>query len=61
VGERACPFNSFYWAFIHRHLQSLAGNPRVVMMVRTWDCMQDSRRDDLLAQAEQYQADLNNL
>lgn len=61
VGERACPFNSFYWAFINRHRQSLAGNPRVAMMVRAWDRMQDSKRDDLLAQAEQYQTVLNNL
>ena len=61
VRERACPFNSFYWAFIHRHRQSLAGNPRVAMMVRAWDRMQDSKRDDLLAQAEQYQTVLNNL
>jgi hypothetical protein len=30
-------------------------------MVRTWDRMQDSKRDDLLAQAEQYQTVLNNL
>ena len=61
LGERACPFNSFYWAFIHNHRQSLAGNPRVAMMVRTWDRMQAHKRDDLLVQAEQYRSDLNNL
>jgi len=61
VGERACPFNSFYWAFIDRHRQSLAGNPRVAMMVRTWDRMQASKRDDLLAQAEHYRVQLNAL
>ena len=60
-GDRACPFNSFYWAFIHRHRQSLAGNPRVAMMVRTWDRMQPRKRDDLLAQAEQYRAAINEL
>ena len=31
------------------------------MMVRTWDRMQARRRDELLAQAEQYQAVLNTL
>ena len=61
VGEQACPFNSFYWAFIHNHRQSLAGNPRIAMMVRTWDRMQTQKRDDLLAQAEQYRSALNNL
>jgi deoxyribodipyrimidine photolyase-related protein len=61
TGERACPFNSFYWAFIHCHRQSLAGNPRVAMMVRTWDRMQPRKRDDLLAQARQYRAAINAL
>ena len=61
VGECACPFNSLYWAFIHRHRQSLAENPRVSMMVRTWDRMQTRKREDLLAQAEQYRAVLNTI
>ncbi|MEJ2641190.1 MAG: hypothetical protein P8010_16610 [Desulfosarcinaceae bacterium] len=47
VGERACPFNSLYRVFIHRHRQSLAENPRVAMMVRNWDRMPAPRRDDL--------------
>lgn len=61
VGKRACPLNSFYWAFIHRHRQSLVSNPRVAMMVRTWDRMQTRKRDDLLVQAERYRAALNEL
>jgi deoxyribodipyrimidine photolyase-related protein len=61
LGEKACPFNSFYWAFIHRHRQSLAKNPRVAMMVRTWDRMQAGKREDLLGQADQYRAALNDL
>ena len=31
------------------------------MMVQTWDRMKAHKRDDLLAQAEQYRFDLNNL
>ena len=61
VGTRACPFNSFYWAFVHRHRQTLAGNPRVAMMVRTWDRMSAGKRDALLAQADHYRAALNTL
>jgi deoxyribodipyrimidine photolyase-related protein len=61
TGDRACPFNSFYWAFIHRHRQKLAKNPRVAMMFRTWDRMKDDKQRELLTQAENYQAALNAL
>jgi deoxyribodipyrimidine photolyase-related protein len=29
VGEDACPFTAGYWAFLHRHREVLAGNPRM--------------------------------
>jgi deoxyribodipyrimidine photolyase-related protein len=61
TGDRSCPFNSFYWAFLHRHRQKLANNPRVAMMFRTWDRMKDDKQQDLLTQAETYQAALNVL
>jgi deoxyribodipyrimidine photolyase-related protein len=61
TGDRSCPFNSLYWAFIHRHRQKLAGNPRVAMMVRTWNRMKDQKRQELLTQAATYQAELNAL
>jgi deoxyribodipyrimidine photolyase-related protein len=61
TGDRACPFNSFYWAFLHRHRQQLAKNPRVAMMFRTWDRMKDDKQRELLTQAENYQAALNAL
>ena len=61
TGDRSCPFNSFYWAFLHRHRQKLANNPRVGMMYRTWDRMKDDKQQDLLTQAETYRAALNAL
>ena len=61
TGEGACPFNSLYWDFLHRHRPQLEKNPRVGMMYRTWDRMTDAARSDLLAQAAAYRADLNNL
>jgi deoxyribodipyrimidine photolyase-related protein len=61
TGERACPFNSLYWDFLHRHRSRLKKNPRVGMMYRTWDRMADASRRDLLAQAAAYRADLNSL
>ncbi len=57
-GERACPFNSLYWAFFDRHRDKLSKNPRVAMMYRTWDRFSDEKKSEILAQAESY---LNNL
>ncbi len=61
TGERACPFNSLYWAFLHRHRDRLAGNPRVGMMYRTWDRMTEAAQRDLLNQAEVYTVALDTL
>lgn len=37
TGPRACPFNALYWDFIARNRESLAGNPRMAQMVRTFE------------------------
>jgi len=37
VGDDACPLNSLYWHFMHRHRDSLATNPRIGMVYRNWD------------------------
>lgn len=58
VGDRACPFNSLYWHFCDRHRDQLENNPRIAMMVRTWDRMQPENREQLLQQATIY---LNNI
>ena len=60
-GERACPFNSFYWSFFNRHRDRLQKNPRVGMMYRTWDRMKEVDRNGILKQADIYRKDLNLL
>jgi deoxyribodipyrimidine photolyase-related protein len=60
-GERACPFNSFYWAFFDRHRRRLQKNPRVAMMYRTWDRMQEMEKKQVLKQADVYRKDVNLL
>jgi deoxyribodipyrimidine photolyase-related protein len=60
-GEGACPFNSLYWDFYARHREKLASNPRIGMMIRTWDRMASAEQKRILKQAEDYRADLNRL
>jgi deoxyribodipyrimidine photolyase-related protein len=52
VGDRACPFNSLYWAFLHKHHAKLSGNPRMAQMYRTWDKMTPDKQKALLQKAE---------
>lgn len=60
-GSKACPFNCFYWAFFERHRERLRRNPRVAMMYRTWDRMQEKEKKRVLRQAETYRKDMNLL
>ncbi len=58
-GPDACPFNPLYWAFLARHRDKLAANPRMAQMYRTWDRLSDERRHLTLASAEAFLADLD--
>jgi len=57
TGEKACPFNPLYWHFMDRHRERLENNPRIGMVYRTWDKMDEERREDMLARAEEILAD----
>lgn len=54
VGDRACPFNSLYWHFYHRHEATLRSNPRIGMMYTIWHKMKPEAQTALLAQAQWY-------
>ncbi|MFD8804130.1 hypothetical protein ACFVZ6_00925, partial [Streptomyces sp. NPDC059597] len=41
TGERACPFTTGYWSFVHRHRAVLAGNPRTARAVQGLDRLGD--------------------
>ena len=60
-GHMACPFNSLYWAFFERHRQRLLKNPRVGMMYRVWDRIEEKEKKQILKQAEEYRKDVNFL
>ncbi|MEE4545605.1 cryptochrome/photolyase family protein [Streptomyces sp. V4-01] len=49
VGERACPYSTGYWAFLHRHREELAGNHRMARAVQGLDRLKDL--PELLEQA----------
>lgn len=54
AGDHACPFNSLYWHFHHRHRTLLEKNPRIGMVYRTLDRMEADELKITLHEAEQY-------
>jgi deoxyribodipyrimidine photolyase-related protein len=59
-GSDACPFNALYWAFLVRHRDKLASNPRMAQMYRTWDKLAEPRRNLTLESAETFLAGLDH-
>ena len=53
-GEKACPFNYLYWAFLIRQEQRLSGNPRMAMPYRTLAGWASERKAALLAEADDF-------
>ena len=44
TGETACPFNYLYWDFVTRHRDTLSNNPRMGMVYRTYDKMDEAKK-----------------
>ena len=61
TGEGACPYNSLYWHFIHRHSELLRQNPRMGLILGGWRKRDDADRVAVLNWAEHLLADLNSL
>ncbi|HAI74834.1 MAG TPA: cryptochrome/photolyase family protein [Microscillaceae bacterium] len=61
VGEKACPFNSLYWAFYEQHRDKLARNSRNALVYKNLDKLSETEKAAVLAQAEHYLANLDRL
>ncbi len=59
TGEDACPFNLLYWHFLDRHRDRFKNNARTGNMYRTWDRMDEDRRETVLRDAESWLAKLD--
>jgi deoxyribodipyrimidine photolyase-related protein len=60
-GEDSCPFNSLYWHFMVRNRETLAANPRIGMIYRSWDRMDTDKRDAIMSTAEARLANIEQL
>lgn len=53
-GEKACPFNFFYWDFLGRHRQQLESQGRMSFILKNLDKMTSQQLHDIRKQAENW-------
>ena len=58
TGPEACPFNYLYWNFFDRHADRFRANPRVAMMVRTWEKRTEAEKEAVRKSAREFLASL---
>jgi deoxyribodipyrimidine photolyase-related protein len=54
IGEKACPFNFFYWDFLLRHQEKLKSQGRINLVLSNLKKMDISDRDNIQQQATQW-------
>jgi len=52
-------WDGLFWRFMHRQRHFFASNPRIGMLLKTWDRMEPSKQQQHLSAADQYLAQLN--
>lgn len=56
TGEKACPFNFFYWDFIDRHYDQLKSQGRMGFMLSNLNKMSAEQRQDIRQKADQWRS-----
>ncbi len=51
TGEDACPFTTLYWDYLHRHVDTLEKNPRMLMQLKNLNRLSVEARDNIVSQA----------
>lgn len=54
TGEGACPFNLLYWHFLDTHRDRFSKNARMGNMYRTWDRMDEDKREVILREGQDF-------
>jgi deoxyribodipyrimidine photolyase-related protein len=54
TGPDACPFNYLYWNFYAQHERRFAQNPRVGMMLKTWEKKSSAEKAEIRRDAEAF-------
>jgi deoxyribodipyrimidine photolyase-related protein len=60
-GEKACPFNTLYWDFYARNRSLLERNPRIGMMYKVWDKMEDVQKKLIIEKAQEIKQNIEHL
>ena len=60
IGSDACPFNFLYWDFLSRNRDKLKSNPRIGMMFRTFDRMDDEKKKAIKNESTMFLKEINN-
>ncbi|MBL36622.1 MAG: cryptochrome/photolyase family protein [Oceanospirillaceae bacterium] len=59
--DNSCPFNSLYWHFLQRHRQQFEKNPRMSMMYRSFDRMNEEKKAAIISRAENCLKNIDDL
>ena len=60
TGEKACPFNFFYWDFLHRHRDKLQTQGRMSFILKNLDKMSAEELQAIEKQVENWYFSLEN-
>ena len=58
TGDDACPYNSLYWRFLHKHSAQWDSNPRMKLSLRNWQRKTEEEQVAILDWAENVTAQL---